>query len=913
MALPSYDKASLWKSTLAQQPGIDPHKEPRRRLREAFRQFRERVAVLTGEIAQSLPDFTVHDVSHLDALWHKASLASGGDFPLTPAEAFVLGGAILIHDAGMGLAAYPGKLDELRKTKEWTDTVAALIRSHKKRAATSAELLSPPDEIQAEAVSELLRRLHAIQAEKLADTEWKDGSGTPYYLIDTPELRKTFGEVIGKIARSHWLSVNELSSLFKRNLNPPDWCPAEWTVDPLKLACLLRVADACHIDSLRAPGFLWALRKPQGSSDDHWKFQNRLTGPRIENGRMVYTSSAFPIAEADAWWLCVDTIQMIDRELRQVDALLADTQRPRLEARSVAGADHPSRLNEFIPTKDWAPVDARVRVTDVPSLVERLGGEQLYGKDPIVPLRELIQNASDAIKARRLLESRSSDWGEITVRLGQDEMGHWLELEDNGVGMSQAVLTGALLDFGKSFWNSREMLEQFPGLAAKGFEPTGRYGIGFFSVFMWGHRIRVVTRRYDAAQKDSRVLEFTHGPSGWPILRLANETEWLRDGGTRIRVWLKTAPDQPGGLLYSEGFNRSLDFPSDLDLPGEILPSMRLLFMMNAMSGKINRTRTVSFSSLCEWLCPSLDVDLHVEEPGKARQLVIKASDWISLDGEKLMKRLGGAADLGKRLRLLRDTSGKVIGRVCVGFGLHDSCITVGGMRACDMNGFSGILAGVPLVAARNKVAPVEIDDQELVRWSAEQASLLRDERFGPGGATNHAEVIRLCGGDVGMLRFIQSVQGWVNTLYVKENLKNSAEVFLINEAVHELALESNIAPDERLDADSMLRKGKLKPEVLFVRQAEHKWSDDRSSIDMRGYLSDFYGRRGDDVSLSRGLVGVVLEALAEAWSTNIQAILGRMEVVEREIGIYEGKPVRATALLIRKPAMEVTPIDWTI
>lgn len=154
---------------------------------------------------------------------------------------------------------------------------------------------------------------------------------------------------------------------------------------------------------------------------------------------------------------------MIDRELRQVDALLADINdrdQPRLAARSVAGVEDPERLVLHIQTEGWTPVDARLRVGNVAQLVKRLGGEELYGHDPKVPLRELIQNGSDAVRARRALENRSESWGSVTIRLGGDEEGYWLEVEDTGVGMSADVLTGALLDFGASYWDSSLMRQE---------------------------------------------------------------------------------------------------------------------------------------------------------------------------------------------------------------------------------------------------------------------------------------------------------------------------------------------------------------------------------------------------------------------------------------------------------------------
>jgi hypothetical protein len=42
--------------------------------------------------------FTVHDITHIDALWGIASLVVAEDFPMTPTEGFVFGGAILVHD-----------------------------------------------------------------------------------------------------------------------------------------------------------------------------------------------------------------------------------------------------------------------------------------------------------------------------------------------------------------------------------------------------------------------------------------------------------------------------------------------------------------------------------------------------------------------------------------------------------------------------------------------------------------------------------------------------------------------------------------------------------------------------------------------------------------------------------------------
>lgn len=604
----AFENTRLWQTTLATRLDQDEALVPRESLRIAFLNFRERATLLAGEIARDLPDFTVHDVSHLDALWEMASIIAGSTISLTPTEAFVLGGAFLIHDLGMGLAAYVGGLDELRLHPRWGDTVAVLSKTN---AGTSP--LSE-DDVRRRATAEVLRVLHAEQAERLASISWvKPGTDERYHLIEVPELRFEFGPLIGRIAHSHWWAVDELIGQFSTIEGAPTWCPNDWTIDPLKLACLLRAADVSHLDARRAPGFLHALRKPTGTAQEHWDFQERVSKPRIEahTDRLAYTSRAFPLNKAAAWWLGYDLLRMVDSELRGVDAVLGDTSRGRFAARGVVGVEDPQRLSALVRTDGWVPVNTQIQVTHVAKVISTLGGEQLYGPDPVVPLRELIQNASDAVRARRMYEHLPNGWGEISVRFGSDEYGHWLEVGDNGIGMSNAALTGPLLDFGQSYWDSALMHEEYPGLSARSFAATGTYGIGFFAVFMWGERVRVTSRPYREGYKATHVLELV-GTASRPLLRTASPDEYSRDGGTIVRVWFK------------EPFNT-------LDSFRERVRS----WWGSSLSGW-----TGDIGELCAWLCPSLDANLYVGTGSDTLERVVAANDWITIEGHKLLQRI---------------------------------------------------------------------------------------------------------------------------------------------------------------------------------------------------------------------------------------------------------------------------------
>src|SRR6516164_561010 len=71
--------------------------------RDRYLAMRDKAAVLVSQIASAMPGLTVHDVTHLDALWETASLVSEGAITVSPAEAFVFGASVLLHDSAMSL------------------------------------------------------------------------------------------------------------------------------------------------------------------------------------------------------------------------------------------------------------------------------------------------------------------------------------------------------------------------------------------------------------------------------------------------------------------------------------------------------------------------------------------------------------------------------------------------------------------------------------------------------------------------------------------------------------------------------------------------------------------------------------------------------------------------------------------
>ena len=857
----------LWINAFENKSDFIPDRE---RLKQSFLQFRERAAQLASEIRIDLPELTIHDITHLDSLWETASQIVGSSYKINPAETYVLGGAILLHDLAMSIAATPGGLSALKKTQLWSDLIHTKYQSTEGRQPTAEEVETPNNSIYKDVVFEILRKIHAESAEKLAFTSF-DYKETSLYLIEDSEIRLAYGRIIGEIAHSHWWGISEIENKFKETIGTPPWAAStNWTVNPLKIACILRSADAAHLDARRAPIFIRTFRKLNSTSETHWDFQEKLLKPYLKDDALIFTSGqSFPFSEAPSWWVCLDTLKMVDGELRGIDALLSDIGEQRFSAKRVSGVDHPGRLSKYIKTEHWHPVNATVQITDIPRIIKSVGGEELYGADPTVPIRELIQNASDAIRARRVYEDQAPDYGSVDLFLEQAEDNHWLHISDNGTGMSEHVLTNYLLDFGRSFWSSSRAQEEFPGLASSNFKATGKYGIGFFSAFMIAEKIIIKTRHVDKAKSDTIVLEFGCGLHDRPILRPASIGEYSRDGGTTISLKLHTPPREIGGILFS----------SDEDI-------------------------SISLTQLCLALAPALDVNLTCKENDNPKETTIKSDDWKTINSSELMTRLldisktKGTIGLRHRkpdldshanIRDIKNDNGDLIGRACIttlsNFNISiPGMVTVGGLSANVLRGISGILSGKTLRASRD-VSDILIPEDKLSQWASEQAPLI--ENFYPDkrDQCSCAHIILICGGEPGTLPVGKLNDEWVTLDQLKE--KNKFDSILI---IHHYMLT---------DAIKNLTNVELAPNILTTESTYYQdiISTRRMSIGQR--QSNLFRNNQSNTTNS------LLSSIAESWDIPPKLLIdnfdrGNFEILP--IGNGSNGPIMCHGIKIQKP-----------
>jgi HSP90 family molecular chaperone len=134
---------------------------------------------------------------------------------------------------------------------------------------------------------------------------------------------------------------------------------------------------------------------------------------------------------------------------------------------------------------------------DVPGIIDIMG-TSLYSRSD-TPIRELIQNAHDAVQRRRKKEL--SYRGRIDIE--QDASAHTLRFHDDGIGLTVAEAEKYLSTLGvgvTGLLKKGQSAAVSPELAGDGEGLIGQFGIGLFSAFMLADRVVVESRRLDAPE-----------------------------------------------------------------------------------------------------------------------------------------------------------------------------------------------------------------------------------------------------------------------------------------------------------------------------------------------------------------------------------------------------------------------------
>lgn len=215
-----------------------------------------------------------------------------------------------------------------------------------------------------------------------------------------------------------------------------------------------------------------------------------------------------------------------------------------------------------------------------------LMGSQLYG-DRSVAIRELYQNALDACRYREMrlrahyhdAEQETDGWTpRIIFRQGVEATGRpYLECQDNGVGMTEYVITRVFAEAGTRFVQTerfrREQARWQQLDAGLRLHANSQFGIGVFSYFMLASEITITTvPTVETGFTGLEALQITIAGNGnlFRIRRTTDVPGGIRNGGTIVRLHLSV----DDGVSCAQALREHLHLPEyrvDVEAHGQVV------------------------------------------------------------------------------------------------------------------------------------------------------------------------------------------------------------------------------------------------------------------------------------------------------------------------------------------------------
>lgn len=317
------------------------------------------------------------------------------------------------------------------------------------------------------------------------------------------------------------------------------------------LACVLRISDILEFDPERTPEVILRHRGIAPGSLIYWYKDHEISLTK-QHDRIIVCARPSNARVHRAVEVMLDEI---DRELYLCRSLADHTHFeacPGLTEPLPHRWDLPSSLHRDLQPRSntYEYIDGAFR-PNTRKLLQLLSGIELYGS-PIVAVRELLQNAFDAVREQiayeRLEHSSpaSVETESVVRRLHRVELqleqaeddGWWLICVDSGVGMTKEIITDHLLVSGQSRRHDVLALERRCKRAGFELGRTGQFGIGVLSYFMIAERVRIRTRR-SLGPRDGDATGWcfeTEGVGSFGELR--RDTSLAR--GTRVELRLRS-------------------------------------------------------------------------------------------------------------------------------------------------------------------------------------------------------------------------------------------------------------------------------------------------------------------------------------------------------------------------------------
>jgi molecular chaperone HtpG len=473
-------------------------------------------------------EYTNHGVAHIE----QVLIASDNLIPIDTFDHILTSKdiayyilAVILHDLGMHIRAegllslisgendmlLNNDLDSCTWSQLWNEYVAEAKRFEKKQLL---EIFGPdlknnviqipdlvhPDSIdgyQRKLVGEFIRRHHPRLAHEIA----LKGFPALNFLGFASILPEKERYMIGLIARSHGFDLRQSVDHTEFRFGRPS-LPVTFGIHTTYLMVLLRLADYLQIDKTRTSIVLLKLRS-LSSPISKIEHAAHLAIEPIEMDYQQDPERLFVTADpldSIMYFKLKRLFTGIQHEFDQSWAVLGEyyghnPKKPLIRFRRIVSNLDNSSFKERL---RYVPDEFSFKVNEklIPSLVA-----PLYGNNPTYGVREMLQNAIDACKERKILESDNVEYEpKVYVSVIEDNGKRYFEINDNGIGMDILVIKEYFLIAGASYRDSGLWRGAFVSDAGETkVLRTGRFGIGALAAFLIGNEIEVTTRKLGKA------------------------------------------------------------------------------------------------------------------------------------------------------------------------------------------------------------------------------------------------------------------------------------------------------------------------------------------------------------------------------------------------------------------------------
>ncbi|HEV2879832.1 MAG TPA: ATP-binding protein [Pyrinomonadaceae bacterium] len=525
--------------------------------------------ILDRVTAREMETFTMHDrvhgrkVAHL--MWH--ILKPERRERLTPPEIGILIVAAHLHDLGMGLSPVEraerlAPESDLWDKLELQDSVRVGIEKLRAQigdpdASDSVKRRAQQELFQAEEalLTQDTRERHAKRERYeeiinlLAEFHQRNPVQVPDIMASLSFDGFSFLEKVIDVCMSHNEDADALVSNDEKNFDRPRF-PTNFPVgcceaDLHTVAAALRLADILDFDRERTPAVLFHYLLPgtlgglENRSILEWSKHLAISNWHIDKDAVIFRgrSESHIIHHA-----VVQFCSVIADEIKATHATfspLGETSWPFILPQSVKADIHEEGYR-YVPYK-FELDDDRV--------YSLLMGGAIYD-DPLVAVRELVQNAVDACKLRdsltRLYEDHAEPgkvnrifirYEEPTAQCPQAR----LIVRDTGTGMDAYTLERYFLQVGRSYYNSSDFNQIRVQLRKNNldFAPISEFGIGFLSSFLLADHLQVETAIWESPRGDTAKRTLTiDGPTRLIRLNEQRNDGFARFKGTQITLFL---------------------------------------------------------------------------------------------------------------------------------------------------------------------------------------------------------------------------------------------------------------------------------------------------------------------------------------------------------------------------------------